>query len=991
MQFKSLFLFWVIILSFPNLYAQNLIKDINTADASSDPKEFVTINNKTYFTANDGMTGYELWVTDGTEAGTKLVKDIVRGADHTYITGMTNLNGTLLFLSFYNSSYSIYKSDGTDAGTIKLADIGSDIFIDGYTDISFVISNNNAYLLQGGNLWKTDGTVAGTVKLGSNFNNSAFTYSYTTLQGVDFNGTLYFVSNHSTGDGLWKTDGTVAGTQLVKKMNLNRTYNLTRINMPLVFNSKIYFLTATVENGSELWVSDGTGQGTQIVKDIYVNPSFDPSDLNGAFELNKTSTSLYFVGRSDYQSFKLWKSDGTAAGTIAVDGTSIGYYPNRANGSQFENNQFRGFEFRNRFYYFYRTTPSNQAVLSDDVSKANTAVTLFANALTDNKIRYSFAQLDTLLYLKYDNSNGGEEVWVNNGSGNTGYRSLKDIWREYGIGSSPRNFHRAGNIVFFSAISKNSGRELWKTDGTEAGTILVKNINLKSENASISQLNKFGNSLLFLAYDDNNGTEIWKTDGTNNGTQRVTNTGVGVRSGLDHTKTVILGELNNKVFFTMTDTVTGKELRYIDNNPNGFSTLKDIYPGITGSEIEQITPYKNKIVFFANNGVNTNGRELWTSDGTEGGTQMLADITPGRSNTRYLSRMIQYDSLIYFMAYSSSNPDVRFWRTDGTTQGTKPVSTSISDTSKINDYTKQFTLIGNKFIFSGYNDNMNYTPWLFAFDGSTTKKLTQLGPDNSGSFPVESNAILNNNLYFTKYVSGSFSSVTIWKTDGTETGTKQVNNTYFQPFLAFVVFKNNIYFIGTDSLTNVPKLWKLNDDGSILALKSLEFANQQYFLEEWNNQLYFQAFDATNGTELWATDGTIQGTKIAADINKGVGSSFPTSLKVFNNVLYFSANDGNVGYELWRMTSTGIAERVKYDAKIALFPNPTQDILNIENQDEEPFNKYNLYDLKGVLIKTNTFSGKNLNINIQDLPASTYFLELVSDKKRAVKKFIKLK
>ena len=76
MKNKNLLFILLNLLPFFGIEAQILVKDINTADASSDPKEFLTIGNKTYFSANDGKTGNELWVTDGTDAGTKLVKNI---------------------------------------------------------------------------------------------------------------------------------------------------------------------------------------------------------------------------------------------------------------------------------------------------------------------------------------------------------------------------------------------------------------------------------------------------------------------------------------------------------------------------------------------------------------------------------------------------------------------------------------------------------------------------------------------------------------------------------------------------------------------------------------------------------------------------------------------------------------------------------------------------------------------------------------------------
>ncbi|MBT3419577.1 MAG: hypothetical protein HN433_00150, partial [Euryarchaeota archaeon] len=73
------------------------------------------------------------------------------------------------------------------------------------------------------------------------------------------------------------------------------------------------------------------------------------------------------------------------------------------------------------------------------------------------------------------------------------------------------------------------------------------------------------------------------------------------------------------------------------------------------------------------------------------------------------------------------------------------------------------------------------------------------------------------------------------------------------------------------------------------------------YLTVFNNELYFKAYDATNGYELWKYDGT-NAPSMVANINPGSGSSYPYDLTVFNNELYFSAYDGTNGYELWKYT-----------------------------------------------------------------------------------------
>jgi ELWxxDGT repeat protein len=94
---------------------------------SSNPTSLLTIGDITYFAADDGIHGNELWKTDGTAAGTMLVKDIEPGSDDgidSYRPEFANVNGTLFFAADVRTQgYELWKSDGTAAGTVMVAGI----------------------------------------------------------------------------------------------------------------------------------------------------------------------------------------------------------------------------------------------------------------------------------------------------------------------------------------------------------------------------------------------------------------------------------------------------------------------------------------------------------------------------------------------------------------------------------------------------------------------------------------------------------------------------------------------------------------------------------------------------------------------------------------------------------------------------------------------------------------------------------------------------
>ncbi len=134
-------------------------------EAPSD--SFTNVNNSVFFVATTIVHGRELWRTDGTTAGTVMVKDINPGVGSSQPSQLTNVNGTLFFSAFVGASgYELWRSDGTAAGTVLVKDIhagGADSNPTQLTNINgtlFFRANDGS---TGGELWKSDGTAAGTV------------------------------------------------------------------------------------------------------------------------------------------------------------------------------------------------------------------------------------------------------------------------------------------------------------------------------------------------------------------------------------------------------------------------------------------------------------------------------------------------------------------------------------------------------------------------------------------------------------------------------------------------------------------------------------------------------------------------------------------------------------------------------------------------------------------------------------------------------------
>lgn len=270
---------------------------------SSGHGRLVNVGATVYFVGQQESNGYELWKTDGTPAGTMIVKDIHSGAGSSSPLGLTNANGTLFFQASDIEGAELWKSDGTAAGTVRVKDIRVGGLSSNPANIT-AVNDGVFFTLDGNTLWTSDGTADGTVQIHS--------FRASSLTNVD--GTLYFTN--PSADQLWKSDGSVAGTVMLA--DFDGWASTTPISLVNV-GGRLFFAANDSVHGFELWTSDGTISGTMLVKDIHANNSGFPVKhlVNG-------DGTLYFVAEDSFGVEQLWSSDGTEAGTqIAWDPAAI--------------------------------------------------------------------------------------------------------------------------------------------------------------------------------------------------------------------------------------------------------------------------------------------------------------------------------------------------------------------------------------------------------------------------------------------------------------------------------------------------------------------------------------------------------------------------------------------------------------------------------------------------------------------------------------------
>ncbi|MCH1434231.1 MAG: hypothetical protein L7U56_01055, partial [Acidimicrobiales bacterium] len=152
-----------------------------------------------------------------------------------------------------------------------------------------------------------------------------------------------------------------------------------------------------------------------------------------------------------------------------------------------------------------------------------------------------------------------------------------------------------GSKLIFSAQSDVYGTELWITDGTPAGTELLKDIRNGTNSSSPSWFVVFGDIVLFRANDGTHGNELWVTDGTSDGTQLLRDINPGGDS-----YPLRFTAFGNQLLFTADDGSSGTELWVTDGTQAGTQLLKDVRPGSTYGDISYLTPFGDVVLFRAN-------------------------------------------------------------------------------------------------------------------------------------------------------------------------------------------------------------------------------------------------------------------------------------------------------------------------------------------------------------------------------------------------------
>ncbi|HEX2162597.1 MAG TPA: ELWxxDGT repeat protein [Thermoanaerobaculia bacterium] len=852
----------------------------------------IVLDGVAYFQHDDGVTGPELWRSDGTAEGTWRVRDICPGRCWGWVQEITGVGDRLFFLAHDGvHGQELWTSDGTGEGTRLVADLVPGIvgshprWITAFGDRVFFSA---AEVGHGREPWVSDGTPEGTLRLGDLAPGAASSDPHRT---VALDGRLVFFADDVVhGSEPWITDGTPAGTSMLKDIRPGGASSNAALDSPPFFSQSValggmaFFGADDGVHGDELWATDGTPSGTVMLADLESGPrssipaifvaaggrlyfasdgdgvgreifwtdgeivellaDFAPGlDSSGAQPIAELAGELLFAAQAGGLGTELWKTDGTVAGTVLVRDLLPGP-PGGLDG----------------FAQFWPATVAGGS-----------------------------------LYFAADDPALGIELWRTDGT-ESGTRLVEDVWPGPEWGVFPlfrvaRPVDLGGRLFFFPAHPE-LGTEPWISDGSDAGTSVVRDIfHVTSSAPSVAFLERSvpvdaSGRMYFAVRDVEEGVnQAWTSRGTPGSTRRVDlppteETSFGYNEPVatlgrrlfgsthtaadqelwitsedgavgSHLATVLQAagphaSLAGRAYFRVEEEI-GWRLWASDGTPSGTGSVADLAVGSAP------VAFGDRLFFSAES---DEGVELWATDGLPGGTAVFADVEPGPGSSHPLHLTVSGEQL--FFAARTEDRGLELWVTDGERTSPLPevLPGAVSGVIEHPGPPRGSTLLavpGGVF-FLGNEGIGGEEPWWS--DGATVAAVGDLRPGPIGSHPARPTAV------------------------------------------------GDTVFFAADDGSHGRELWRWRpgEEAALVAdLVPGPGSSLPQELAAADGVLYFSAFTPERGVELWTSNGTAAGTVPVQDVWPGEESSSPASLTVSGRYLYFTADDGVHGREMWSL------------------------------------------------------------------------------------------
>jgi len=691
---------------------------------------------------------------------------------------------------------------------------------------------------------------------------------------------------------LWSSVVSAGEPYLVKDLNLRSSSFVEELCSEVVEYQGAYYFCANSQNGRELWVTDGTEQGTSLVSDI-VEP----------LELRVFNGQLIIVGNG------LYTSDGTTSGTTLIADVAVNRFLAEVDG---------------KLLIAAGVSPFGSELWVTDGTVSGTLVLLdetvgvgIGSGLSRQLTSKDVATVGDKFYFRADTADNGEELWVTDGTlSNT--KLVKDIF----VGtpdSGISNLVAGDGFAIFRARVEGFETELWRSDGSSAGTFAISEFDQDSPFTFCESPVRFGSLFLFCAQDtDQQGRELWATDGTLVGTRLLKNIAENDNASSTPRFLMPAGEL---YYF-----VAGEELWSTDGTEVGTVQITD-RPAVFYKEINSVMERNGELLYIAE--TEATGVALWTTNSSTGESVLVKDFDTSigsygasGSDTELLG---VNNGLAYFVLDIQTGLPTSIWKTDGTEAGTVEVGRFpilSSSPFEVDTAAAYFSVFDDFAVFGGGDPILNRVSRIWLDNSTGPSVLREITPPEQ--VPSESSRIsemveFNGKFYFlTRHSPTDRFALSLWQSDGTRTGTrfiKEICDSQCFGDSQLVATATTLFILELGQY-----LWK--SDGTADGTTRLKqvgangLGSTASKLTAFGNDVLFVGWDQQHGLELWKSNGSAVGTVMVKDIDSGFGSSFRasnigrdrleniTDFAVLNNVLYFAADDGDSGAELWRSGGT---------------------------------------------------------------------------------------
>jgi ELWxxDGT repeat protein len=481
--------------------------------------------------------------------------------------------------------------------------------------------------------------------------------------------------------------------------------------------------------------------------------------------------------------------------------------------------------------------------------------------------------------------------------------------------SWPGGYQVVGSRAWFLATARATGQELYRTDGSAAGTALVLDLEPGPTSGEyLSAVTGWGSGVVFAARHSELGPQLWYDDGGTTPARPLLE--VAAATGLHDLGQVVT--LGAALLFVADTAAFGREWWITDGTGPGTRLVADLQTGPFGSYPIEVAPLGGGVFFVADR-VGT-GREPWFTDGTNAGTVLLADVIPGggSSDARVLA---SFGGHVLFQHDVAIPAVPRIWITDGTPSGTRPLA--ANPTSAL---LGSAVALGTGIVFVGADAGHGRELWFTDGTVAGTRQVVDLtpGPASSDLWPI--GGLASGHVLVRVQDPGREG---LWSTDGTAAGTQRIATV--SPWASRGVEQNGALLFRADDGRSGQELWRSDGTtaGTVLVRDILpgtagsspdgltRLGGETLFTPL---SLHLAAAAGLGGVEPWVTDGTAAGTRRLVDVNAvppgATASSFPIDAIDWNGRAAFLARLGpSVTIQHDLMVSAGTAASTAVHAR----------------------------------------------------------------------------